>query len=245
MNIIQLAAGLAHNESRREITEADVRWIARNCNYTPSITKRLSEKPRVGVMNLLAVSGMGGLSMEIECTLKKSRHPGLVLNGIVEEEELDGQSRRLRRKSTARGSVENVLCAVSNLCGVDFSEYEVRFNIPGGYPADGPSAGVAMAVALYSALKNTPPLPLLAATGEVSIHGNVLPVGGVREKIEAAIEAGAERVLLPRENYDAEFAAFPCEIITVGSVEEAIGAAFFKKVSQQIQEIIPVPVCTN
>lgn len=102
-----------------------------------------------------------------------------------------------------------------------------------------------MAVALYSALKNTPPLPLLAATGEVSIHGNVLPVGGVREKIEAAIEAGAERVLLPRENYDAEFAAFPCEIITVGSVEEAIGAAFFKKVSQQIQEIIPVPVCTN
>ena len=245
VNIIQLAAGLAHNESRREITEADVRWIARNCNYTPSITKKLSEKPRVGVMNLLAVSGMGGLSMEIECTLKKSRHPGLVLNGIVEEEELDGQSRRLRRKSTARGSVENVLCAVSNLSGVDFSEYEVRFNIPGGYPADGPSAGVAMAVALYSALKNTPPLPLLAATGEVSIHGNVLPVGGVREKIEAAIEAGAERVLLPRENYDAEFAAFPCEIITVGSVEEAIGAAFFKKVSQQIQEIIPVPVCTN
>ena len=134
----------------------------------------------------------------------------LVAAGWLTQEELDGQSRRLRRKSTARGSVENVLCAVSNLCGVDFSEYEVRFNIPGGYPADGPSAGVAMAVALYSALKNRPPLPLLAATGEVSIHGNVLPVGGVREKIEAAIEAGAERVLLPRENYDAEFAAFPC-----------------------------------
>ena len=221
VNIIQLAAGLAHNESRREITEADVRWIARNCNYTPSITKKLSEKPRVGVMNLLAVSGMGGLSMEIECTLKKSRHPGLVLNGIVEEEELDGQSRRLRRKSTARGSVENVLCAVSNLCGVDFSEYEVRFNIPGGYPADGPSAGVAMAVALYSALKNTPPLPLLAATGEVSIHGNVLPVGGVREKIEAAIEAGAEDVESDEDGHEVS-----CSVEDFAAVRDALEVKF-------------------
>lgn len=83
-------------------------------------------------MNLLAVSGMGGLSMEIECTLKKSRHPGLVLNGIVEEEELDGQSRRLRRKSTARGSVENVLCAVSNLCCVDFRSMRCASTSPAG-----------------------------------------------------------------------------------------------------------------
>ena len=245
VNIIQLASGLAHNEQRRTITEADVRWIARNCNYTPCIAKHLAEKPRVGVANLLAVSGMGGVAMEIECTLKKSRTPALVLGGIVEEEELDAQSRRLRRKSTARGSVENVLCAISAYSGIDFSEYEVRFNIPGGMPADGPSAGIAVAIALWSAVTDTPPLPLLAATGEVTIHGDVRPVGGVREKIEAAIEAGAERILLPWENYDPEFSAFPCEILPVATVADVLAIAFFKKVSQQIHEISAVPVCTN
>ena len=112
-------------------------------------------------------------------------------------------------------------------------------------PADGPSAGIAVAIALWSAVTDTPPLTLLAATGEVTIHGDVRPVGGVREKIEAAIEAGAERILLPRENYDSEFSAFPCEILPVATVADVLAIAFFKKVSQQRHEISAVPVCTN
>ena len=147
------------------------------------------------------------------------------MNGIVEEEEIDLRSKRLRRKSTARCSVENVLCAISDLTGVDFEEYEVRFNIPGGLPADGPSAGIAIAIALYSALLGAPPLARAAATGEVTIHGEVRPVGGVREKLAAAFEAGADCVLIPAGNDDAEFAAEP-RAHAVGTLREAFSLLF-------------------
>ena len=245
VNIVQLAAGVAYGEQRGEILESDVTWVARTCNYAPTPMQKLSEKPRVGVMNMLAVTGAGGgMTMEIECTIRKSRKPGLILGGIVEEEEIDLRTKRLRRKSTARGSVENVLCAVGDMTGVDFGEYEVRFNIPGGLPADGPSAGIAMAIALYSALRGRAPLPLTAATGEVTIHGEVRPVGGVREKLDAALEAGAVRVLIPVQNYDAEFAAEPA-VHPVSTLEEVFAVAFDEKVSQEKHEMETISVCTN
>ena len=226
VNIVQLSAGIAYGEHRTEILESDIGWVARTCNYAPMLVQRICEERRVGVMNMLAVTGVGGgMVMEIECTLKKSRRPRLIMNGIVEEEEIDLRSKRLRRKSTARCSVENVLCAISDLTGVDFEEYEVRFNIPGGLPADGPSAGIAIAIALYSALLGAPPLARAAATGEVTIHGEVRPVGGVREKLAAAFEAGADCVLIPAGNDDAEFAAEP-RAHAVGTLQEAFSLIF-------------------
>lgn len=176
--------------------------------------------------------------------IKKSRKPGLVLGGIVEEEEIDLRGKKLRRKSTARGSVENVLCAVGDITGVDFGEYEVRFNIPGGLPTDGPSAGIAIAIALYSAVTGRAPLPLTAATGEVTIHGEVRPVGGVREKLEAALGAGAVCVLIPLENDDAEFAAQPA-VCPVSTLEEAFAIAFDENVSQEKHDVVTITVCTN
>ena len=236
VNIVQLSAGIAYGEHRKEILEGDIGWVARTCNYAPMLVPHIAEQPRVGVMNMLAVAGAGsGMVMEIECTLKKSRRPRLVMNGIVEEEELDLRTKRLRRKSTARCSVENVLCAVSDLTGVDFEEYEVRFNIPGGLPADGPSAGIAIAIALYSALSGTPPLSRAAATGEVTIHGEVRPVGGVREKLAAAFEAGAELVLIPTGNDDAEFAAEP-RAHAVGTLREAFSLVFGEQAVAGIAE---------
>ena len=116
-------------------------WVARTCNYAPMPVQRLRAEPCVGVANMLAVNGMGGgMAMEIECTIKKSRKPGLVLGGIVEEEEIDLRGKKLRRKSTARGSVENVLCAVGDITGVDFGEYEVALQHP-GRPAYGRAIG--------------------------------------------------------------------------------------------------------
>ena len=105
----------------------------------------------------------------------------------------------------------------------------MRFNIPGGLPADGPSAGIAIAIALYSALSGTPPLPRAAATGEVTIHGEVRPVGGVREKLAAAFEAGAELVLIPVGHDDAEFAAEP-RAHAVGTLREAFSLVFGEQV---------------
>lgn len=245
VNIVQLAAGVAYGERRTEILESDVTWVARTCNYAPMYVPKLAEKARVGVMNMLAVTSVGsGMTMEIECTLRKSRKPGLILNGIVEEEEIDLRSKRLRKKSTARGSVENVLCAVGDMAGVDFGDYEVRFNIPGGLPADGPSAGIALAIALYSALTGNAPLPQTAATGEVTIYGEVRAVGGVREKLDAALQAGARRVLMPMQNYDAEFAA-ELAAQPVSTLAEAFAMAFDEKVSQEKHEMATITVCTN
>ncbi|MEG1524739.1 MAG: S16 family serine protease [Clostridia bacterium] len=238
VNIVQLSAGIAYNEGRKNITETDVLWVARTCNYTPSYLAKLDARPRVGRTSILAVTTGGpGLTMELECTATPAADGRgcLILNGIVEEEELEARGRKLRRKSTARGSVENVLCAVQRMTGFKLDQYEIRFNIPGGLPADGPSAGVAIAIVLYSVLINVPPLPLLSATGEVTIHGEVRAVGGVRDKIQAAIEAGAVRIIIPKANDEEEYHTLPAEVISVETVEQVYDAAFANP-TQQTQE---------
>ena len=200
VNLVQLAAGLARSEGRRQVACADVHWAARAGCCAKRPEGRISTLPRVGVLSLLAV-GQGGMGvvLELECTLRPSQNPGIVLNGGVESEELTLENRSLRRRGSALGSGENAVCALSALLGVDLSGYAVRFNIVGGLPADGPSAGLAMALALYSALTEQPLRPGLAATGEITMYGEVRPVGGLREKVDAAVRAGGRLVLLPRE----------------------------------------------
>jgi len=82
-----------------------------------------------------------------------------------------------------------------------FQDHDVHIHVPAGaIPKDGPSAGVAMFVSLYSALTNRPVRNDLAMTGEISLRGQVLPVGGIKEKLLAALRAGITTVLLPRRN---------------------------------------------
>ncbi|NJD05113.1 MAG: endopeptidase La [Methylococcaceae bacterium] len=83
----------------------------------------------------------------------------------------------------------------------EFREDDVHVHVPAGaIPKDGPSAGVAIFVALYSMLSETPVRPDVAMTGEISLRGQVLPVGGIKEKLLAALRAGINTVLLPRRN---------------------------------------------
>lgn len=100
----------------------------------------------------------------------------------------------------AKGSVENVLTVLRSL-GYEPSNYDLHINFPGGSPVDGPSAGVAMVIAIASSMNEWPVDNKLAMTGEISIHGRVKPVGGVLAKVEAAFQAGATRVLIPKENW--------------------------------------------
>ncbi len=229
VNIVQLSCGLAHDESRTSVLREDVEWVARICNYTPRMECHMPKQPRVGSANALAVAGAGqGMVLEIECAVAPANSGcgSLTMNGIVEEEELNFRDRRLKRKSTARGSVENVVSALSRFANMDQTKLDIQFNIPGGIPVDGPSAGVALFIALMSAYTGKAACHTLASTGEVTISGEVRPVGGVREKIMAAEAAGAERVLIPFSNWEDSFAEFQLEVITVQTVREAVSYAF-------------------
>jgi ATP-dependent Lon protease len=92
--------------------------------------------------------------------------------------------------------------AVSLGLAEDFTkEIDLHIHVPAGaIPKDGPSAGVTMATVLVSLLRDTPVLPLTAMTGEITLSGNVLPVGGIKEKFLAARRAGIQTIILPAEN---------------------------------------------
>ena len=189
VNLIQLASGIALNEARSEITVSDVEWVIENGQYSPRPEKKISEMPSVGYVNGLAVYGANmGAVMEVEATAKKVnlRKGNIRITGIIEEEEISNQNRKMRRKSTARCSVENVITVIEKLFNLNCDEYDIHINFSGGAPVDGPSAGISIATAVYSAIKNIPVNNEVAMTGEISIHGEVKPIGGVNAKIQAA-----------------------------------------------------------
>jgi Lon-like ATP-dependent protease len=129
----------------------------------------------------------------------------------------------------ARGSVENVLTAIRKFLDVNPNDFEIHINFPGGVPIDGPSAGITLATAIYSALSGQMIDNELAMTGEISIRGGVMPVGGIVPKIAAAKEAGAKRIIIPKENWQEMFdAEADIEIIPVDRIEEVIKLAIIK-----------------
>ncbi len=140
------------------------------------------------------------LLLEIEVTVIPVKETGSInITGIVEEESIGGQGKSIKRKSMAKGSIENVITLLRTM-GVPAEQYDIHVNFPGGIPIDGPSAGIAMATGIYSAIYKIPVEHKVAMTGEISIHGKVKPVGGIYAKIKAAKQAGAEMVLIPDEN---------------------------------------------
>ena len=227
VNIIQLAAGLAITDKRDELTAADVEWVVNSSQISPRQEKKIASSPQVGVVNGLAVYGpsMGAL-LEIEVTATPASKPTagkLTITGVVDEEELGGGgagARKLRRKSMARGSVENVMTVLRKY-GIEASDYDLHINFPGGAPIDGPSAGIAIAAAIASAVTNTPLDNTVAMTGELSIHGKVKPIGGVVAKVEAAFQAGAQTVYIPKDNWQQLFAGFKgMDIVTVETLDD-------------------------
>jgi Lon-like ATP-dependent protease len=161
------------------------------------------------------------------------------VTGIIEEEEMDGRGQKLKRISSARASVENVLTVLKKFLQVDCSEYDIHLNFPGGIPIDGPSAGIAIATSVYSAIKNIPISSDIAMTGEISIRGKVRPVGGVVAKVEAAIQAGIKRVLIPKENWQELFSDMDIDVIPVEDIDEVLEIVFNIKKEKAAEIIIP------
>lgn len=226
VNIIQLAAGIVITEDGKEIKKSDVEWVVNSGQYVPRPEKKIPPRPQVGLVNGLAVYGPNtGALLEIEVgAIPAPRGQGrLVITGVVDEEELGSRGRTIRRKSMARGSVENVLTVLRYTMGVDYRDYDLHINFPGGAPVDGPSAGVAIATAVYSAVTGALVDNTVAMTGEVSIRGLVMPVGGVVPKVEAAAHAGATKVFIPADNYQELFRNFKAtEVVPAETLEEVI-----------------------
>ncbi|MEN6471490.1 MAG: ATP-dependent protease LonB [Clostridiaceae bacterium] len=246
VNMVQLGSGAAYDEGRREIAVRDIEWVAEVSRCVRRVSMKIPERTRAGVSIGLGVGNAGqGAIIEIECTAEPAEKGKgtLDLGGLVETEEIELNRRRLKRKSTALASVENVLRVFQKRFLVDCRDYDIRFNIPGGMPMDGPSAGIALAVALMSALTGKPALALLALTGEITVQGEVRPVGGVREKLEAAALAGAKTVLLPAENYEPRSMKFDLEIVPVSDIAEVMRVAFsIPREAEGTENVLPLIV---
>jgi ATP-dependent Lon protease len=230
VNLIQLAAGLAITEERSYIKEEDIEWLVHSSQLSPRMERKVNPFSSVGLVNGLAVHGPNsGSLLEIEVTVIPTKDKGSInITGIVEEESMGDRSKSIRRKSMAKGSIENVITVLRTV-GVPAEEYDIHVNFPGGVPIDGPSAGIAMATGIYSAIYQLPVDSKVAMTGEISIHGNVKPIGGVYPKVKAAKEAGVKRVIIPKENMQSVLKEIEgIEIIPVTHINEVFDIALKK-----------------
>ena len=151
------------------------------------------ESASVGVSLGLAYTQYGGEVMAIEANLIPSQNPKLVLTGKLGDV----------MKESAQAALSYIRSRWQNL-GVDLKkleENELHVHVPAGaVPKDGPSAGIAIATAILSALGVVAPKEKVAMTGEITIHGKVLAIGGLREKLLAAAREGMKEAIVPQKN---------------------------------------------
>jgi ATP-dependent Lon protease len=151
------------------------------------------KEPHVGVSLGLAYTQYGGEVMAIESSLICTGKHALVLTGQLGDV----------MKESAYAALSFIRSRM-NEYGIEadmIEKNELHIHVPAGaVPKDGPSAGIAMATAIISALLKTPPKQQVAMTGEITIHGKVLPIGGLKEKMLAATREGMTEVIIPEKN---------------------------------------------
>ena len=237
VNIIQMAAGVAREKGAKTVEADHVSWVIETGKYIKRPMLRLGANT-VGCVNGLAVYGSQiGTIIEIETVAVKAPHGSLTVTGLVDEEEMGNDVKRFRRKSTAKSSVENVLTALQKNFGINPSDYYIHINTPGGVPVDGPSAGVAIAISVFSAITGRAVAPGITMTGEISINGCIRAVGGVKEKVWAAKRAGAALVIVPSENIDEVQDAKGVHVVGVKHISEVIRLAFAHKSAPSTEDV--------
>ncbi len=156
------------------------------------IREQPEKQPRVGVVNGLAWTSVGGELLEVECALMPGKG-SLQLTGqlgSVMKESAEAAFTWVRAHSRDLGLADDF-----------YQKQDIHIHVPeGAVPKDGPSAGVTMTTALVSALTGQPVRQDVAMTGEITLRGRVLPIGGLKEKSLAAYRAGIKTLVIPKEN---------------------------------------------
>jgi ATP-dependent Lon protease len=185
------------------------------------------EQDYVGVASGLAWTEFGGDVLYVEASCRKGKKE-LTLTGNMGEvmkESAQAALTYIKSKAQALGIREGI-----------FDDLEMHIHVPqGAIPKDGPSAGITMAVAMISAITGRPINRKIAMTGEITLTGRVLPIGGLKEKTLAALRNRMERVLIPHEN-DHELVEIPQYVkkkitfLSVKTMDDVVAAVFGKKV---------------
>ena len=189
--VIRKAAVTMLDEGETDVTVTEK--VLHQYLGAPRFTRELPEKePRVGIVNGLAYTTVGGETLEVECLTMPGKG-GLRLTGQLGDV--------MKESAEAAFSYVRAHCADLGLADDFYKDVDIHIHVPeGAVPKDGPSAGVTMATALVSVLTGIPVRNDVAMTGEITLRGRVLPIGGLKEKTLAAYRAGITTLIIPKEN---------------------------------------------
>jgi ATP-dependent Lon protease len=202
------------------VTENNLDTFLGKEKYSPD---KKNNSDEIGIVRGLAWTSVGGVTLEIEVNVMPGKG----------EYKLTGQLGDVMKES-AQTAISYVR-SISESYGISkdyFAEHDIHIHIPeGAVPKDGPSAGITMATAILSAVTQIPVRADVAMTGEITLRGRVLPIGGLKEKLLAAKTAGITTVCVPRENEKdleeiSEEIKTGMEILLVEHLEEVTKAAF-------------------
>lgn len=193
VNILADAYGYSLYQSKDKgsniITLKDVEEVISIGRYVPYEIFDDIDKSEIGHTYGLGVSGFLGSTLEIETVVFESKKPGM---GTVKFNDTAG--------SMAKDSVFNAASVIRRITDKDIKDYDIHVNVVGGGKIDGPSAGAAITISIISALLEKPIRQDIAITGEISLRGNIKPVGGIFEKIYGARRKGIKLVVIPKAN---------------------------------------------
>ncbi|MDO4333444.1 MAG: endopeptidase La [Eubacteriales bacterium] len=213
---------LKENKECVKVTGKNLERYLGKRRYSPI---KVNKSDEIGIVRGLAWTSVGGETLQIEVNIMPGKG----------EMELTGQLGDVMKESAMTGI--SYIRSVSDKYGIEartFQNSDFHIHIPeGAVPKDGPSAGITMAAALLSALTQTPVRADVAMTGEITLRGRVLPIGGLKEKTLAAKTAGVKVVLVPAKNKaDVEEISFEIrsglEIVYVETMDDVIAHAFVK-----------------
>lgn len=207
-------------EEKIRVTGSNLEEFLGKPKYRP---EKKNQKNEIGIVRGLAWTSVGGVTLEIEVNLMPGKG-SVVLTGKLGD---------VMKESAQTGI--SYIRSLSEDYDIDpefFQQHDIHIHVPeGAVPKDGPSAGITMATAILSAVTGHPVRADIAMTGEITLRGRVLPIGGLKEKLLAAKNAGMKTVCIPKEN-EQDLAEISKEIIgdmkilPVEHMDQVIKAAF-------------------